>query len=166
MWFCSGQARAEFTLFARLRSTCGTTNRQRLLRFGFHELHNAPSLANKMVTCDHRAILREAHYLCRRVQGRGLQVVSTISDDSRFLLEPFLRSDPILNQLATNANKSSEPPPTHAGAPSDSERAKQPPLPGPPYKPYAEKPALPEPPYKPYAEKPALPEPYEPYKGM
>jgi hypothetical protein len=72
----------------------------------------------------------------------------------------------MLNQLATNANKLSEPPPTHAGAPPDSERAKQPPLPGPPYKPYAEKPALPEPPYKPYAEKPALPEPYEPYKGM
>jgi len=70
-------------------------------------------------------------------------------------------------QFATNANKSPEPPRTHPGAPLESERAKQPPLPDPPYKPYAEKPAQPERPYKPYAEKPALPEPrYQPYKGM
>jgi len=73
----------------------------------------------------------------------------------------------MFNQLATNANKSSEPPPTHAGAPPDSERAKQPPLPEPPYRPYAERPALHEPPYRPYAEKPAPHEPpYEPYKGI
>jgi len=73
------------------------------------------------------------------------------------------------NQLATNPNKSPEPPRTHPGAPLDSERAKRPPLPEPPYRPYAEKPAVPELPYKPYAEKPkpSLPEPpYQPYKGM
>jgi hypothetical protein len=70
------------------------------------------------------------------------------------------------DQLATDANKSCEPEPTHAGAPLDSERAKQPPLPAPPYKPYAEEAALTEP-YKPYAEKHAPQEPpYEPYKGM
>jgi hypothetical protein len=60
----------------------------------------------------------------------------------------------MFNPLATNANKSTEPPPTHAGSPPDSERAKQPPLPEPPYKPYSEK-------------KPALYDsPYEPYKGI
>jgi hypothetical protein len=73
----------------------------------------------------------------------------------------------MFNQLATNANKSSEPLPTHAGAPPDSERAKQPPLPEPPYKPYAEKSSLHKPPYRPYAEKPALYDPpYDPYKGI
>jgi len=82
-------------------------------------------------------------------------------------LDPFLRSDPMFNQFATNAIKSPEPPRTHPGAPLESERAKQPPLPEPRYEPYAEKPAMPDLPYKPYAEKPALPEsPYEPYKGM
>jgi hypothetical protein len=60
----------------------------------------------------------------------------------------------MFNQLARNANKSAEPPPTHAGAPPDSERAKQPPLPEAPYKPYSEK-------------KPSLYDsPYEPYKGI
>jgi len=70
-------------------------------------------------------------------------------------------------QFATNANKSPEPPRTHPGAPLESERAKQPRLPEPPYKPYAEDPAMPKVPYKPYAKKPDLSEPpYEPYKGM
>ena len=74
----------------------------------------------------------------------------------------------MFNHLATKANKSPEPPSTHAGTPPDSEGAKQPPLPEPPYKPYAEKPRLPEPPYRPYTEKPpALYDlPYEPYKGI
>ena len=73
----------------------------------------------------------------------------------------------MFNQLATNANKSPEAPPTHTGAPTDSERAKQPPLPEPPYKPYAEVPAPHEPPYKPYADVPAPHEPpYEPYKDI
>lgn len=72
----------------------------------------------------------------------------------------------MFNQLATNANKSPESPLTLPGAPPDSERAKQPPLPGIPYKPYSEKPALPEPPYKPYVEKPAHEPLYEPYKGI
>jgi len=73
----------------------------------------------------------------------------------------------MIDQLATNTNKSPEPPPTHAGALSDSERAKQPALPEPTYKPYAEKPAPHEPPYRPYAERPAPHEPpYEPYKGI
>ena len=56
----------------------------------------------------------------------------------------------MFNQLSTNANKSPEPPPTHGGAPPDSERAKQPPLPEPPYRPYADKPSPHEPPYEPY----------------
>jgi len=76
----------------------------------------------------------------------------------------------MIDQLATNTNKSPEPPPTDAGALSDSERARQPPLPEPtykPYKPYAEKPAPHEPPYRPYAERPAPHEPpYEPYKDI
>jgi hypothetical protein len=67
---------------------------------------------------------------------------------------------------ATDASKP-EPPLAHPGAPPDSERAKRPPLPEPPYKPYTTEPALPGPPYRPYTEKPALSEPpYEPYKGM
>lgn len=73
----------------------------------------------------------------------------------------------MFNQLVMHASKSSEPPLTHPGAPADSERAKQPPLPEPPYRPYAEKPTPPGPPYEPYAEKPAPHQaPYEPYKGM
>jgi hypothetical protein len=73
----------------------------------------------------------------------------------------------MFKQSVTKTSKSSEPPLTHPGAPPDSERAKQPPLPEPPYKPYTEKPAVHAPTYKPYAEKPALSEPpYEPYKGM
>jgi hypothetical protein len=62
--------------------------------------------------------------------------------------------------------KSDEPPPTYPGAPLDSERASQPPLPEPPYKPYSEK-ALPEARYEPYAKKPGTPEvAYEPYKDI
>ena len=73
----------------------------------------------------------------------------------------------MFKQSATNGNKSPEPPLMHLGGLPDSERAKEPPLPEPPYRPYAEKPALSEPPYKPYDEKSALDEiPYEPYKGM
>ena len=72
----------------------------------------------------------------------------------------------------TNAIKSPEPPLAYPGATPDAERAQRPPLPEPPYKPYAEKPELSGPPYKPYSNKPypkksAQPEPpYEPYKGM
>jgi len=44
------------------------------------------------------------------------------------------------NQSDQNANRSPEPPLTRPGAPLDSERAKQPPLPEPPYKPHSEKP--------------------------
>ena len=36
MRFCSGQPRAELALFARLRATRGTTNRQRFLLCDFH----------------------------------------------------------------------------------------------------------------------------------
>jgi len=73
----------------------------------------------------------------------------------------------MFNQSAANANKSPEPPLTHPGAPPDSDRAKQPPLPEPPYKPYAKKPGPPEPPYKPYAKKSGPPEPpYEPFRGI
>jgi len=59
----------------------------------------------------------------------------------------------MFNQSATDKNKSPEPPLTHPGAPPDSERAKQPPLPEPPYRPYAKEPGK-------------LEAPYEPYKGM
>jgi hypothetical protein len=88
--------------------------------------------------------------------------------------------------------KSEEPPAAYPGAPPDSERAKSPPLPEVPYRPYEkaalpeagykpyakkpgvaeapykpyEKPAVPEAPYKPYAKKPGAEAPYEPYKGM
>ena len=58
----------------------------------------------------------------------------------------------MFNQLATNANKSPEAQPTHTEAPTDSERAKQPLLPEPPYKPYAERPGPQEPPYEPYKD--------------
>ena len=75
------------------------------------------------------------------------------------------------------ANKSDEPPLAYPGAAVDSERAKRPPLPEPPYKPYEKIDRLkvpyepykkkPGPPYKPYADKPVgSEEPYEPYKGM
>jgi hypothetical protein len=67
------------------------------------------------------------------------------------------------SSITTN---SAEPPAAYPGAPLDSERAKRPPLPEAPYKPYGEKPA-PETPYQPYAKKPAVPEvPYEPYKDI
>jgi hypothetical protein len=72
----------------------------------------------------------------------------------------------MFNPLPTNGNRSPEPPLAHPGAPPDSGGAKQPALPGTPYKPYPEKPGLPEPPYKPYAERPLDESPYEPYKGM
>ena len=58
----------------------------------------------------------------------------------------------MFNQSVTDANISPEPPLAHPGAPLDSERAKQPPLLEPPYKPYAEKPVLTEPPYEPYKD--------------
>jgi hypothetical protein len=80
---------------------------------------------------------------------------------------------------ANVTGKSDEPPVAHPGAAPDSERAKRPPLPEVPYKPYAEpelsealyepykKKPGPEAAYKPYAEKPAESEaPYEPYKGI
>ena len=71
--------------------------------------------------------------------------------------------------------KSKEPPSAYPGAPLESERAKQPPLPEvvygasekaalreAPYEPYAKKSGATNVPYKPY-EKPALPEaPYKP----
>ena len=73
----------------------------------------------------------------------------------------------MFKQSVTNGNKSPEPPLMHPGGLADSERAKQLPLPEPPYRPYAEKPALSEPPYKPYAEKTAVHQPpYQPYKGI
>lgn len=88
----------------------------------------------------------------------------------------------MLSHSVSHAGKSLEPPLSYPGATPDSERAKKPALPEPPYQPYADpparvgdppyepyskKPALPEPPYKPYDRKPTLPEPpYEPFKGM
>jgi hypothetical protein len=65
------------------------------------------------------------------------------------------------------AKRSDEPPVAYPGAAPDSERAKQPPLPEVPYKPYGEEPVVSDDPYAPYAKKPVAPEaPYEPYKGM
>ncbi|SPF42503.1 hypothetical protein SBA1_460100 [Candidatus Sulfotelmatobacter kueseliae] len=66
MRVCSGQTRAEFALFARLRATRGTTNRQRFLLCDFHAYTMRGNSPIKMVNCDHFAILREAHYLCRK----------------------------------------------------------------------------------------------------
>ena len=73
----------------------------------------------------------------------------------------------MFNQSATQGNKFPQPQLPHAEPPPDSEPAKQPPMPGASYLPYADKPALSEPPYKPYGEKPAPDEhPYEPYKDI
>jgi len=74
----------------------------------------------------------------------------------------------MLSHSATKAHKSPEPPVPYLGAKPDEERAQKPPLPEPPYEPYAKKPPVPgEPPYEPYAKKPALPDPlYEPYKDI
>jgi len=74
----------------------------------------------------------------------------------------------MFEQLTTKKNKRLVPSPTPAGAASpDTEPGKQPPLPVPPYKPYAEDSSPPKPLYKPYAEQPSLHEPlYEPYKGI
>jgi hypothetical protein len=73
----------------------------------------------------------------------------------------------MFNHSATNANKTLESPLRYPGATPDAERAQKPPLPEPPYKPYAQTPPLLEPPYKPYAKKSGPPDsPYEPYKGM
>ena len=73
----------------------------------------------------------------------------------------------MFNQLASQVNEFPGPQLPQPGSRSDSERAKQPPVPGTEYMPYAETPALSEPPYKPYGEKPAPDEqPYEPYKDI
>jgi len=111
-----------------------------------------------MVNCDHRSVLSEAHHFCKEGAGLGLEVAWT---------HPaiVLRSS-MFNQLVTNRHKSPESPIAHRGPPSDSESARQPPMPGTPYKPYSETPALSELPYKPYAEKPVDEPPYEPYKGI
>jgi len=68
--------------------------------------------------------------------------------------------------LAGGTDESEEPPESYPGAPPDSERAKRPPLPEVPYRPYGKKPVAAQVPYEPYAEKPAPETPYEPYKGM
>jgi hypothetical protein len=71
-------------------------------------------------------------------------------------------------KLTKAARESDEPPVAYPGAPLDSERARQPPLPEPPYKPYADEPAPAEVPYEPYADRPTAPPqaPYRPYKGI
>lgn len=48
----------------------------------------------------------------------------------------------MVNQLITNRDKSPESPRAELGSPSDSESARQPPMPDTPYKPYSETPAL------------------------
>jgi hypothetical protein len=98
-----------------------------------------------------------------QVQGRLPEVVARCRV---FPVEPLLRSNAMINPIATNGHKYLEPLLAHSGAPADSDGAKQPPLSETPYTPYSEQPALPEVPYKPYAEKPSHEAPYEPYKGI
>ena len=62
MWFCPGQAGAEFALFPWLGAACGTTYRQRILRFDFHAYRMRGLLTNKMFNCDHRAVMLESHH--------------------------------------------------------------------------------------------------------
>jgi hypothetical protein len=59
----------------------------------------------------------------------------------------------MFSQSATDANKFSESPQIHPVTAPDSEGVKQPPVPEPPYRPYAGEPGESE-------------VPYEPYKGM
>jgi hypothetical protein len=167
MRFCSGQTRAEFAFFARLRATGGTTNRERFFLCDFHAYTmrgNSPinwsivtiarSYPRRIIALERvdrqRYQLRSQVYEYRRVAGPSL----------------FLGADSMFNQLAIHANKVSEPPPTDARAPSDSEHATHPPQPEPPYKPYAAEPAVTEAPYEPYAKKRGQEPPYEPYKDI
>ena len=72
----------------------------------------------------------------------------------------------MFDQFANDANRPRELQSSYAGAPPDSDGAKQLPLPEPPYRPYAESP-LNETSYEPYAKKPVQHEPpYEPYKDI
>jgi hypothetical protein len=98
-----------------------------------------------------------------QVQGRLPEVVARCRV---FPVEPLLRSNAMINPIATNGHKYLEPLLAHSGAPADSDGTKQPLLSETPYTPYSEQPALPEVPYKPYAEKPSHEAPYEPYKGI
>lgn len=117
-----------------------------------------------MVNCDHRGMLGEAHHFYRADAGQYRKLALAWPRFS--LLNPLLRSDATFNPLATTASRFSEPRLALPGEPADSDGAKQPPVPGTPYRPYSEKPALPELPYKPYGEEPAHEAPYEPYKGI
>ena len=56
----------------------------------------------------------------------------------------------MVNHSTAKANKSLESPLSYPEATPDAERAQKPPLPEPPYQPYAEKPGQVEPPYEPY----------------
>jgi hypothetical protein len=56
----------------------------------------------------------------------------------------------MINQSATDANKSPEPPQIQPGTPTDPESTQQPQRVELPYKPYAKKPDLNDPPYEPY----------------
>jgi len=191
---------AKLTLLSRLRAASGATNRQCLFLFGSHAyiMQRCSATRCSILTSiagpeaywnvQKRAILNIAPSSARRTisvdkeKGRLEDAARNwVSNDLR--LHPLILSgrDILFNQSATKANKSLEPPLPYPGATPDSERAKQPPLPEPPYKPYAEKPPLPGPPYEPYSKKSPLPEspyepyakkaplsgpPYEPYKGM
>lgn len=92
-----------------------------------------------------------------------------VSDDLGLpRLDPFHGSNAYMFSHTTRkAEESPEPPLAYPGATPDAERAQRPPLPEPPYRPYARKAVPPEPPYRPYSKKPATPElPYEPYKDI
>jgi hypothetical protein len=131
------------------------------LRGDASSLCNERLLVYKMVNCDHRDIVRKAHHLSRAGAGQRRKLGGYVAACFPIAL---LRSDLMLNLLATNETKYQER--AHSGARPDSEGSKQPALPGTPSTSYSEKPALHEPPYEPYAEKPKKDAPYEPYKGI
>lgn len=106
MWFCPGQARADLAFFARLRPACGTTNRQRVLLRDFHAYTMRGFLPTKW------SIVTIAQTSARRIisleKGRASAASGggNVSDDRQGLPQPFLRSDRMLKQLATDTNKS------------------------------------------------------------
>ena len=115
-----------------------------------------------------------------------------IDQGSAFSIGSGVQIGGIMFSMGSFEKKIKEPPLAYPGAPLESERAKQPPLPAflyqlddeaavpeAPYQPYAkkpgtaevpykpyQKPAVPDAPYKPYAKKPGAAVPYKPYKGM
>ena len=82
MRFCSGQARAEFAFFARLRAARGTTSRQGLFLFGFHGYTMRSCSAAKMVNSDQCAIFRRRIISTEKVQRRSWKLCRNVADYS------------------------------------------------------------------------------------